>query len=101
MSDMAQFLNLFDTSAEDAHLDAQNALKACVECRHFAGMRRDHRAFLFKSGRGYCDHPRHPGGIWNVIQSVTYPRECPLFEEADEHIKEMRQKALIHYGVKK
>lgn len=100
MSDMAQFLNLFDTSAEDAHLDAQNALKACVECRHFAGMRRDHRAFLFKSGRGYCDNPMHPGGIWNVIQSVTRPRACPLFEEADEHIKEMRQKALIHYGVK-
>lgn len=100
MSDMAQFLNLFDSTVEEGPSCAQNAPKACIECKHFAGIRRDHGAFLFKSGRGYCDHPKHPGGIWNVIQNVTYPRECPLFEEADEHIKEMRQKALIHYGVK-
>ena len=101
MSDMAQFLNLFDTTVEEGSSCAHNAPKACIECRHFAGIRRDHRAFLFKSGRGYCDHPKHPGGIWNVIQSVTHPKDCSLFEEADDHVKEMRQKALIHYGVKK
>lgn len=82
---------LFDEVEDQPH--------ACVECRFFAGNRRDHRAFLFRTARGYCDHPRHPGGIWNVIQSITVKRHRPLYEAAEENVKEMRHKALKHYGV--
>ena len=73
----------------------------CIDCAKFAGQRRDHGAFLFRTGRGYCDDERHPGSIWNVEQDILKRKPCPYFEEADDHVKAQRMKAIEFYGVKK
>ena len=71
-----------------------------IDCAKFAGQRRDHGAFLFRTGRGYCDDERHPGSIWNVEQNILKRKPCPYFEEADDHIKAQRQRAVEFYGVR-
>lgn len=65
----------------------------CLACRFFAGRARDRLATLFRQRKGYCDHPKHPWGIWNVVQEITNG-SCPLFEDATDQIKEQRRIAL-------
>ena len=83
----------------DEPMEQKRAVR-CIDCAKFAGQRRDHGAFLFRTGRGYCDDTRHPGSIWNVEQNILKRKPCPYFEEADDHIKAQRQKAVEFYGVR-
>ena len=53
----------------DEPMEKKRAVR-CIDCAKFAGQRRDHGAFLFRTGRGYCDDSRHPGSIWNVEQNI-------------------------------
>lgn len=65
----------------------------CLECQHFAGRARDRKAVLFKHGKGYCDHPAHHGGVWNVVQDVE--RGCALFEAAPKTVQDQRRAAAV------
>lgn len=65
----------------------------CLDCAWFAGRTRDRQATLFKVGKGYCDHIHHPGGVWNVVQSIDKPQRCALFEAAPEAIVQQRREA--------
>ena len=64
----------------------------CLECAWFSGRERDRQATLFRMGKGYCNHQKHPWGIWNVIQDIS-KRGCQLFEEAPEDIRKQRAEA--------
>lgn len=72
----------------------------CIDCENFAGRQRDKTAALFRSGRGYCNDKRHPGGVWNVVQHIDRERDCPLYKPADKAICDMRRQALRHYEAK-
>ena len=72
----------------------------CIECANFAGRRRDHRAFLFKTGRGYCDAPEHAGGPWNVVQDIVGIHPCKHFVQADPDTVNSRRRALEYYGLR-
>ena len=78
--------DLFEVEAPQKH--------ACIECAKFAGRDRDRTAFLFRTNRGYCNDDRHPGGIWNVVQSITSEKDCPYFEAAPAEVVEARRRAL-------
>lgn len=67
--------------------------RACLDCAWFAGRSRDRQATLFKIGKGYCDHIHHPGGVWNVVQSIVRPNQCERFEAAPENIISQRWEA--------
>lgn len=68
----------------------------CLNCQHFAGRARDRLATLFKQGKGYCDHPDHAWGIWNVVQDIERPTKppCALFSPAPEEITKQRLAAI-------
>lgn len=68
-------------------------MSVCLDCAWFAGRERDRQATLFRMGKGYCNNPKHPWGVWNVIQDITNKRGCQLFEEAPEDIREQRMSA--------
>lgn len=68
-------------------------MESCLDCSWFAGRERDRQATLFRMGKGYCNNPEHPGGIWNVVQDITKKSGCHLFEEAPDDIKNQRRKA--------
>ncbi len=58
----------------------------CIDCAKFGGLTRDHTEWLFKMGKGYCNDDRHPGGKYNVVQSITGIKKCPLFEPAEPDV---------------
>lgn len=68
----------------------------CLNCQHFAGRARDRKAVLFKQGKGYCDHPEHAWGIWNVVQDIEHPTkpQCQLFSPAPETTVQARLEAV-------
>lgn len=70
-------------------------MSSCLDCSWFAGRDRDRQATLFRIGKGYCNNPEHPWGIWNVVQDVTSKRGCSLFEEAPENIRNQRKEAAL------
>lgn len=39
-----------------------------------------------KWGRAIANDDRHPGGKYNVVQSITGIKKCPLFEPADPDV---------------
>lgn len=65
----------------------------CLLCEHFAGRARDPTTTLFIQKKGFCDHPDHPWGIWNVIQDVE--RGCALFEAAPKTVQDQRRAAAV------
>ena len=58
----------------------------CIDCTKFGGLARDRTEWLFKMGKGYCNDDRHPGGKYNVVQSITGIKKCPLFEPAEPDV---------------
>lgn len=74
----------------------QKSCTCCIECRFFAGRARDRLAVLFKQGKGYCDHPGHAWGIWNVVQDIEHPTKppCQLFSPAPETTVQARLEAV-------
>lgn len=74
----------------------QKRCTCCIECRFFAGRARDRLASLFKQGKGYCDHPEHAWGIWNVVQDIEHPTKppCQLFSPATETTVQARLEAV-------
>lgn len=65
----------------------------CLLCEHFAGRARDPTTTLFRKKKGYCDHPDHPWGIWNVIQDIDGHNHCQMFQPTTEQKQAMRIKA--------
>lgn len=65
----------------------------CLDCAHFAGRARDRLAVLFKQRKGYCNHPAHPWGVWNVVQDIAAPAHCPNFETTDKTTAAQRKYA--------
>ena len=65
---------------------------ACIDCKKFAAGARDPTGWLLRRGNGYCNDERHPGGIHNVIQSITAHRKCPHFEAAPAEVAEQRRR---------
>lgn len=73
----------------------------CVFCEFFAGRSRDRTAALFRSNRGYCNAEGHTGGMWNVLQNITGERACERYSPVSDDMRRARERALIHYGLKK
>lgn len=72
--------------------------RACFECEHFEGSKRDKTAFLFRIGKGYCEIDDRPGGRWNVVQDIVKPHLCKFFSPAPADLISSRQKLLKKYA---
>lgn len=66
---------------------------SCLECAWFAGRARDAHAVLFKQRKGYCDHEKHPWGIWNVVQNIERDTHCPNFKPTTPEAAAQRKTA--------
>lgn len=67
--------------------------KRCIECAYLAGSERT-PAWIFATGRGYCNHEERRGGPWNVLQAIEKETTCARFERASDEKITLRMRGL-------